>query len=54
VSSAWRIVKNEFILDILIPSNTTATVYLPGESEGQSVTAGKYQFCKKKSPESSV
>jgi alpha-L-rhamnosidase len=29
ISSRWKIVNGEFILDITIPPNTTATVYIP-------------------------
>jgi alpha-L-rhamnosidase len=39
VAVAWQRDSNKFVLQVSIPANTTATVYLPAESE-QSVTEG--------------
>jgi alpha-L-rhamnosidase len=47
VSSAWRIADGEFTLEVIVPPNTTATVYLPGETEGHEIAAGKHQFVKR-------
>jgi alpha-L-rhamnosidase len=47
VISDWHIVDGCFEWDILVPPNTTATVYLPGEDEGQDVVAGGHHFTKK-------
>ena len=44
VSSEWHIIEKEFTLEVIVPPNTTATVYLPGESEGHQVSSGKHQF----------
>ena len=33
-----------FEYDIIVPPNTTATVYLPGDQVGQQVESGKYHF----------
>jgi alpha-L-rhamnosidase len=49
VSSEWHIKNGRFTLDVIVPPNTTATVYLPGESEGHEVAAGKHQFVKRDS-----
>lgn len=50
ISSEWRLAKGKFSLKINVPPNTTATVYLPGQSKGQEVSAGKHQFSHKESP----
>jgi alpha-L-rhamnosidase len=44
VSSEWHMANGAFTLDIIVPPNTTATVYLPGETEGRDVAAGKHRF----------
>jgi len=46
IVSDWRIVDLQFEWDIVVPPNTTATVILPGETEGREVGAGKYHFVK--------
>jgi len=46
ISSAWRIVDGQFEYDIVVPPNTTATVWLPGETQPQQVAAGKHHFSK--------
>ena len=40
IQSAWKIEKNQFILDITIPANTSADVYIPAESQME-VAEGK-------------
>ena len=44
IKSEWKIVSNEFIWDITIPVNTTATVYVPGKDTTEVVGSGSYQF----------
>ncbi|MFZ6028524.1 MAG: family 78 glycoside hydrolase catalytic domain [Chloroflexota bacterium] len=44
VGSAWKIEAGRFSLEVVVPPNTTATVYLPGETEGRQVAAGKHTF----------
>jgi alpha-L-rhamnosidase len=45
VSAHWEIVKGRFLLDVEIPGNTTATIYIPGtdpagiRENGQSITS---------------
>jgi alpha-L-rhamnosidase len=46
IVSDWRIKDGKFQWDIIIPPNTTATVYLPGETLGQEAGAGKFHFMK--------
>jgi alpha-L-rhamnosidase len=46
IVSDWRIVKEKFEWDIVVPPNTTATVTLPNEEAGSEVEAGKYHFTK--------
>jgi len=41
VSSAWKIEGGTFALDILIPANTTATVYVPAKDAGSVTESGK-------------
>lgn len=44
VESKWRIQRHRFILDVVIPPNTTATVHLPGEKKTLHVGAGHHRF----------
>jgi alpha-L-rhamnosidase len=44
IVSDWRIENGQFEWDIVVPPNTTAAVYLPGEATGCEVEAGKYHF----------
>lgn len=44
VTSAWKIENGKFILDVTVPANTTATVRLPGKTEGTEVGPGKHHF----------
>jgi len=44
VSSFWTIADGQFDLEIVLPPNTTGTVYLPGETDGHDVLAGKHHF----------
>jgi alpha-L-rhamnosidase len=45
VGSEWHIEENgQFILEVVVPPNTTATIYLPGETDGRKVAAGQHRF----------
>jgi alpha-L-rhamnosidase len=51
IKSAWKIIKNRLILDVTIPANTTATVYMPTqdiaavtEGDRPAVNAEKVEF----------
>jgi alpha-L-rhamnosidase len=44
IVSDWCVLDGKFQWDIVVPPNTTATVYLPGEILGQEVEAGKYHI----------
>lgn len=44
ISSAWELKDNCFIYECSIPANTTATLYLPGESEARELVSGEYRF----------
>jgi alpha-L-rhamnosidase len=45
IKSAWKIDGENFVYDVEIPANTTATVILPGnEKEPQTLGSGKYSF----------
>jgi alpha-L-rhamnosidase len=35
VKSAWKLDGNEFVYEVTVPANTTATVTLPGAKSGQ-------------------
>jgi len=39
VSSGWKIANGEFILDIAIPPNTTASVYIPGNASETTINS---------------
>jgi len=39
LSSQWEIQDNEFVLQVVVPPNTTATVYLPA-AQGEAVSEG--------------
>ncbi len=41
IASAWRIENGTFSLDVTIPANTTATVYLPTTDQGSVREAGR-------------
>jgi len=43
ISSSWRILDGQFGLDVTIPANTTATVYLP-DGTVREVESGKFHF----------
>jgi len=43
ISSSWRVSGGEFGLDVAVPANTTATVYLPDGSVRE-VESGKFHF----------
>jgi alpha-L-rhamnosidase len=44
IKSAWKIEDGEFIYEIEIPANTTATVILPGSKEKKELGSGKYIY----------
>jgi alpha-L-rhamnosidase len=44
IKSVWKIDGGNFIYDIEIPANTTATVVLPGSKEPKELGSGKYSF----------
>ncbi len=44
IRSSWKREGGKFTLDIEIPANTTATVYLPGKPAGQRVGSGAHRF----------
>jgi len=46
IASAWRQTPEKFDLDVTIPPNTTASVWLPARDAGE-VRAGSYQFAKR-------
>ena len=44
VSTDWKIAAGQFRLEVTIPGNTTAKVYLPGETAAREVASGKHSF----------
>ena len=44
IVSDWKINSGVFELNVTIPANTTATVYLPGRNKGIKTGSGKYQY----------
>ena len=45
ITSDWKIVDNRLIIDVTIPTNTTATIVVPGKKGGtHEVGSGHYQF----------
>ncbi len=44
IKSAWKIDGGNFIYDVEIPANTTATVVLPDSKEPKELGSGKYSF----------
>jgi alpha-L-rhamnosidase len=44
IKSSWKIKEGKFKLDVTIPVNSTATVFLPGESKGREVGSGDHSF----------
>lgn len=43
----WKRDGDDFTLDIVIPANCSADVYLPGETQPKAVKSGKYSFSSK-------
>jgi len=41
VSSGWKIDADKILMDVTIPANTTATIYLPGSNAGAVMESGK-------------
>ena len=44
IKSEWKIEGKNFIYEVEIPANTTATVKLPGSNEKKELGSGKYSF----------
>ncbi len=44
IVSEWKIVNGKFELNVIIPANTTATIYLPANSKAIKTGSGKYSF----------
>ena len=44
VSSSWKKENGNVTLEVTIPPNTTASVYVPGKTEAVEVGAGTYRF----------
>ncbi len=44
ISSHWKRDGSRFALDVTIPPNTTATVYLPGKTAGVEIGSGSHSF----------
>jgi len=44
IVSGWKVEGDEFIYEVEIPANTTATVILPGDGIPKELGSGKYQF----------
>jgi alpha-L-rhamnosidase len=44
ISSSWKKDAKGFHLDVEIPANTSATVWLPGSKDSQKIGSGKYHF----------
>jgi alpha-L-rhamnosidase len=44
IVSDWKIVGDDFVYNIEIPANTTATVILPGSNEKKELGSGSYGF----------
>lgn len=44
VESSWKFNGNDFELEVVIPSNTRAAIYLPFKDEIREVGSGKYKF----------
>lgn len=47
IKSAWEINGDVFNWEITIPANTTATVYVPGKEESETIGSGTYHFTSK-------
>ncbi|NJK85136.1 MAG: hypothetical protein HC906_03385 [Bacteroidales bacterium] len=48
IESAWKTENDMFNLTVRVPSNTTATVYLPYSGEVHEIGSGVYEFTDKK------
>ncbi|HET7734093.1 MAG TPA: glycoside hydrolase family 78 protein, partial [Paludibacter sp.] len=46
VSVDWKRVENNFTLNVSVPANCSADVYLPGEKDPKTVKSGNYTFSK--------
>ena len=47
ISVDWRVEEGHFIMDLSVPFNCQAKVYLPGEENYKIVQSGTYSFRKK-------
>jgi hypothetical protein len=41
ISTEWKLVKGVFTLDVLIPANTTASIYIPAKTKSDVTESGK-------------
>jgi len=41
ISTEWKVEKNLFTLDVIIPANTTSTIYIPSKKESDVTESGK-------------
>jgi alpha-L-rhamnosidase len=44
LKTSWTRNKDSFELDVTIPANTTATIYLPGNSKPVKTGSGNYHY----------
>ena len=44
IKSEWKIEAGNFELNVTIPANTTATIYLPGNKNGIKTGSGDYNY----------
>ena len=44
IKSSWKIEGGDFVYEVEVPANTTATVVLPGSKEEKELGSGKYSF----------
>jgi alpha-L-rhamnosidase len=43
-SVAWELIEGSFMLDVVVPANCTASVFLPGSDEPVEVGSGRHEF----------
>jgi len=41
ITTEWKREKDKFTLDVLIPANTTSTIYIPAKKESDVTESGK-------------
>ncbi len=49
-SSSWKIENNQFELEVVVPANTTATVFLPNSTESLEVGSGTHRWTQPYTP----